>query len=70
MDTQGKNQTQSVVYSYPTIDKKNLPSLKQAMADVEAASGTLYSAKYILQLVICQQEEALQMAKTMMKSLE
>lgn len=54
----------------PASSKKNLPSLKQAMADVDAASGTLYNAKYILQLVICQQDDELQRAKEMMKSLE
>jgi len=54
----------------PTFDKKKLPSLKQAMADVDSASNILYSAKYILQLVICEQDETLQMAKAMIKSLE
>lgn len=54
----------------PTFDKKKLPSLKQAMADVDSASNILYSAKYILQLVICEQDETLQMAKAMMKSLD
>jgi hypothetical protein len=54
----------------PAVSKKNLPSLKQAMADVDAASSSLYSAKYILQLVICQQDDELQTAKAMMKSLE
>jgi hypothetical protein len=54
----------------PAFDKKKLPSLKQAMADVDSASNILYSAKYILQLVICQQDDELQTAKAMMKSLE
>lgn len=62
METQDKDQT--------SADKKNLPSLKQAMADVEVATGTLYNAKYILQLVISQQEESLKAAKQMINSLE
>jgi hypothetical protein len=40
------------------------------MADVEVATGTLYNAKYILQLVISQQEESLKAAKQMIQSLE
>jgi len=69
MDTQDKDQTPAV-HSYPTFDKKNLPSLKQAMADVEVATGTLYNAKYILQLVISQHEESLKAAKQMIASLD
>jgi hypothetical protein len=69
METQDKDQTPAV-YSNSTFDKKNLPSLKQAMADVEVATGTLYNAKYILQLVISQHEESLKAAKQMIASLD
>jgi len=69
MENQDNYQTPAV-NSNSTFDKKNLPSLKQAMADVEVATGTLYNAKYILQLVICQQEELLKAAKQMIQSLE
>jgi len=58
------------VYSYSPFDKKNLPSLKQAMADVEVATGTLYNAKYILERVISQHEESLKAAKQMIASLD
>jgi hypothetical protein len=58
------------VYNTPAFNQKKLPSLKQAMADVEAATGILYSAKYILERVISQQEESLKVAKQMIQSLE
>jgi hypothetical protein len=58
------------VYKTLEFNQKKLPSLKQAMADVESATGILYNAKYILERVISQQEESLKVAKQMIQSLE